>query len=137
MSPITLAYVGDAIFTLYVRTRLVESYDYKTDRLGKMCSFYVCAATQSKIFEEALDFLDEEEREIGRRCRNTHTPAKAKNASMSDYKRATALEGILGYLYLSGRYDRLKELSELFFLKADEAKENSETVTGGEDVQGR
>lgn len=81
-----------------------------------------------------MGLLTEEEADIARRCRNTHTPAKAKNASMSDYKRATALEGVLGYLYLSGNEDRLKELSELFFHTATNIGNEEKNHTGGENV---
>lgn len=127
LSPVTLAYVGDAVFTLYVRTRLVETFDFKTGRLGKICSGFVCAATQSKVLEKTAPFLSDDEADIARRCRNAHTPSKAKNASMSDYKRATALEGIIGYLYLSGQNERLETLLKLFF---DAAKEFCEPKEG-------
>ncbi len=115
LSPVTLAYIGDAVFTLYVRARLAEEYDFKTDRLGKLCSSYVCASMQSAVLGMCGEELTQEEQDIARRCRNTHTPAKAKNASMSDYKRATALEGVIGYLYLKQERTRLEELLKLFY----------------------
>lgn len=130
LSPITLAYVGDAVFTLYVRTRLTEKYDYKTDRLGKLCSAYVCASTQSKILEAACNDLTDAEADIIRRCRNAHTPAKAKNATLGDYKRATSLEGVLGYLYLTEQNDRLKELLSLFFDLATEINGLNDPLKG-------
>lgn len=115
LSPITYAYIGDAVFTLYVRARLAQKYDFKTDRLGKLCSGIVRASMQSEILLKCGEMLTEQERDIARRCRNTHTPSHAKNSSMSDYKRATALEGVLGYLYLSGQSERLEELESVFY----------------------
>lgn len=120
LAPVTLAYVGDAVFTLFVRAALAERYDCKTGRLGGMCSKIVCASTQSALLEAIMPDLTESEADVARRCRNTHTPSKAKNASMGDYKRATALEGVIGYLYLNGQHDRLDKILNMCLSASDE-----------------
>lgn len=110
MNSVTLAYVGDAVFSLYVRTRVVESADYKSGELNSRVNACVKAVAQSVMLERILPELTDEEKEVVRRGRNAHTPAKAKNAGLMDYKRATALEALFGWLYLKGDTGRLEQL---------------------------
>ena len=100
LNPLVLAFLGDAEFTLFVRKRLVGAHDLKSGGLHRLTSKYVSAKAQAKIYDEILDFLTDEEKEIARRSRNSHNISKAKNAGLADYKRATALEGVIGYLSL-------------------------------------
>ena len=110
LNSLTLAFLGDAVFTLFVREKLVTEHDCKSGRLHKMASDYVCAASQARMLEGITPVLTEEEKEGARRCRNCHNPSHAKNAALSDYKKATALEGVLGFLRLTGQNERLNEL---------------------------
>ncbi len=104
----TLAFVGDAVFTLFIREKLAQK-NLKPAQLTKIAGRAVSAVTQSDILEQIKDSLSEKEADIVRRCRNTHTNNKAKNASVSQYRRATGLEGLIGYLYLN-KDPRLAEI---------------------------
>ncbi len=101
LNPITLAFLGDAEYTLFVRKRLVTTSDLKSGRLHERTSKYVCASSQARCYDGLRDFLTEKESEIGRRCRNAHSATKAKNATLADYKKATAFEGVIGFLSLT------------------------------------
>lgn len=113
MSPVTLAYIGDAVFSLHVRTRVVECAEYKPAELSRRVNSCVSAVAQSAMLERVQDLLTEEEKEIVRRGRNCHTPYKAKNASLADYKKATALEALVGWLYLKQEHGRLDEIEDI------------------------
>lgn len=106
----TLAYVGDAVFTLYVRARLGADPHLPNRALINGSAKMVSAVVQSKIFERISDLLDEEELSLAQRCYNAHTNNKAKNATAEQYRKATALEGLLGALYLSDEKTRLGTL---------------------------
>lgn len=110
MSGVALAYVGDAVFSLYVRTKMASEHDYKSGELTRICNRLVCARAQGEMFQFLFPLLDDQEAAVAKRCRNAHVPSKAKNVTMSDYKRATGLEGLLGYLYLEGKHERLSEI---------------------------
>ncbi len=112
INPITLAFVGDAEFSLYVRRTLTVGHDYKAAELTRRANRAVSAVAQSKMFEANEKTLTERETEIARRARDAHTPSHAKNAALSEYKRATALEAVFGYLSLLGDRDRLDGLME-------------------------
>ena len=113
LNSVTLAYVGDAVFSLYVRTAAVEKAELRAADLNRVVNGCVKASAQSAMLEKITPFLTEREQDVVRRGRNCHTPAKAKNARLMDYKRATALEALLGWLYLSGQTARLEELEAL------------------------
>lgn len=115
VSPISLAFVGDAVFSLYVRERLTLAHDFRSGELSKLSSMYVNAAAQSKMLLHIMPMLSDEEAAVAKRARNAHTGSKAKNAGIGDYHRATGLEGLFGWLYLSGQTDRLEELQEICF----------------------
>ena len=110
ISALSLAFLGDAVFTLYIRDYLVNNNDGKSGLLHLEASKFVCAKAQAKMFESISSELTEEESDIAKRCRNAHNTSKAKNAGLSDYKRATALEGLFGYLKLVGEEERLNYL---------------------------
>ncbi len=110
ISPVTLAFVGDAVYSLYVRQRLVLTTDYGTGELQKLSSSKVSAHGQSGLLEKLLPLLTEEETDIYKRGRNAKKPTKSKNASVVEYNRSTGLEAVLGFLYLTGRYSRITQL---------------------------
>lgn len=106
-SPLTFAYVGDAVYDLIIRTVVVERANRSASALHKKTSSIVKARTQSDMIEAVMPHLTEEEREIYKRGRNAKPHTMAKNASVSDYRRATGFEALIGYLYLTGSFDRI------------------------------
>lgn len=110
LSPLQLAYVGDAVYEVFVRTQLIENKKCKVNQLHRLATKYVKAEAQSEIIHRIEDLLTEEEKTIVRRGRNAKSNSVPKNAKLSDYKNATALECLVGFLYLEKRDDRLKEL---------------------------
>ena len=112
LSPITLAFVGDAVYSLYVREKLVLSTDFGTGELQKLTSSTVSAHGQSELLEKIQPLFTEEESEIFKRGRNAKKSTRSKNASVFEYNRSTGFEAVLGYLYLTGRYERIEELLE-------------------------
>ncbi|MCM1047086.1 MAG: ribonuclease III [Clostridiales bacterium] len=116
-SPLALAYIGDAIYDLVIRTVVVERANRPVRNLHKTTIQYVNAATQAKMIEALEDELSEEETAVYHRGRNAKPHTTAKNASIRDYRMATGLEALFGYLYLHGETDRLLELVRLAFEK--------------------
>ena len=115
-SPLTLAYIGDAAYELVVRTFLVDQGNSRPDKLHRKASSMVKAAAQAAMAEVLKDSLTEEELSVYRRGRNAKSPTMAKNASMSDYRKATGFEALMGYLYLKGEQKRLIDLVYAGFL---------------------
>lgn len=113
LSPLTLAFVGDAVFDLFVRERLVCLANRPVNRLHSLAVSLVKASSQARAAKRLSEKLSEKELSVLKRGRNAHTNHKAKNASESDYHYATGLEALFGFLYLSGESDRLRELFEL------------------------
>lgn len=112
ISPVTLAFVGDAVYTLRVREKLVRSADFKTGELNKLSSAKVSARGQSALLPRLEGMFTEEEADIFRRGRNAKKGTRSKNASVGEYNRSTGFEAVLGYLYLTGRHARIDELLE-------------------------
>jgi len=110
LSPLNLAFVGDAVFSLLVRTRLVGACNQPAYAHNKAASTYVCAVAQSKNYYTLLPYLSDKELAIIKRGRNANPSQKAKNASFAEYRNATGLEALFGYLYLSGENCRMMEL---------------------------
>lgn len=110
MSPLVWAYVGDAVYELYIRTYLVSTTKLNPHKLHIESIKYVKAAAQAKILEELMPDLSEEEQNIVRRARNTQNHHLPKNANVADYMYSTAFEGLIGYLYLTDQKKRLKEI---------------------------
>mgnify|MGYP002710418774 FL=1 len=109
-SPLTLAYIGDGIYDLVIRSIVVGHGNTKASQLHQHTSHLVKAHTQSEMMEYLLPILTEEEEDYYRRGRNAKSPTMAKNATMGDYRRATGFEALMGYLYLTDRFQRLMEL---------------------------
>lgn len=120
LSPLTLAFVGDTVFDLFVRERLVCQANRPVKKLHNLASNVVNAASQAKIAAFLQDDLTETEKAIFKRGRNAHTNHKAKNMSESDYHAATGLEALFGYLYLCGELQRLRELFDLICERAED-----------------
>lgn len=112
-SPLTLAFVGDGVFDLIIRTVVVERRNMAPDKLHKQKSRLVQAETQAKMAAALQDVLTEEEAAVYRRGRNAKSVSTAKNASVNDYRKATGLEALYGYLYLDGKTDRIVELVQI------------------------
>lgn len=109
-SPLTLAYIGDGIYDLVIRSIIVGKGNTRASQLHQHTSHLVKAHSQSAMMEYILPVLDEEEESVYRRGRNAKSPTMAKNATMSDYRRATGFEALMGYLYLSDRFERMLDL---------------------------
>lgn len=109
-SPLTLAYIGDGIFDLVIRTIVVNRGNCSAKNLHIKTSKIVKAEAQSAMIEKLKPLLTEEELSVYKRGRNAYSPTRAKNASMSDYRRATGFEALMGYLYLSDSYERMIDL---------------------------
>lgn len=109
-SPLTLAYIGDGVYELIVRTILVKKGNCPVNRLHKKASSLVKASAQSAIIEKIEEELTQEEHDIYRRGRNAHSPTMAKHATMADYRRATGFEALMGYLYLKQDFERMLTL---------------------------
>lgn len=112
MNALSLAFVGDAVHTLYVREKLVLASDKKIDELHRLCSEKVKASTQAKLADALFGGMTEAEQSVYLRGRNSSTHHKAKNQSGSDYRKATGFEAVLGYLYLTGQQERLIQILE-------------------------
>ena len=112
LNALTLAYVGDAVHSLYVRNSLVMMGDKKIDELHKLASSVVKAEMQAKLAEKLFDSMTEAEQSVYLRGRNSSPHHKAKNQTAADYRKATGFEAVLGYLYLTGQYSRLQQILE-------------------------
>jgi ribonuclease-3 family protein len=112
-SPLALAYIGDGIFDLVIRTVIVGKGNTKASQLHYQTSHIVKAQSQAMMIEALEGDLTEEEADVYRRGRNAKSPTMAKNATMSDYRKATGFEALMGYLYLTDRFERVVELTKL------------------------
>ena len=118
-SPLALAYIGDGIFDLVIRTVIVGKGNTKASQLHYQTSHIVKAQSQALMIEALEGDLTEEEADVYRRGRNAKSPTMAKNATMSDYRKATGFEALMGYLYLTDRFERVVELTKLGLERAN------------------
>ncbi len=112
-SPLVLAYIGDAVYELIIRSILVSGGNRPVNKLNKDATSLVKAGAQAQIIKLISDELSEEEYTVFKRGRNSSPHTMAKNASMTDYKYATGFEALIGFLYLDNRCDRALELVKL------------------------
>lgn len=110
LSPLTWAYVGDCVYELYIRSKLVNTTNLKPHKLHIETIKYVKAKSQAEFLDKIQDNLSDEEKEIVRRGRNAENHHLPKNSNVQEYMRATAFEALIGYLYLTKKFDRLKEI---------------------------
>lgn len=127
-SPLVLAYIGDGIYDLIIRSMLVGKGNAHVNDLHRRASHLVKAHTQSEIIKVLIPNLTEEELSIYKRGRNAKSPTMAKNATMSDYRRATGFEALIGFLYLENRMERMMEL----ILKGLDKNKMEYTINGWE-----
>ena len=125
LNPRVLAYLGDTLYDLYVRTRLVQTTHAQAGRLHKQAIHYVCAAGQARALQALVDMLTEKEASVMRRGRNAKSPTMPKHASIADYRHATAFEALLGYLYLAGEIQRAEALMKKAFEYTDKEEPNA------------
>lgn len=112
-SPLTLAYIGDGVYDLIIRTILVSQGNCQTQKLHRKVSSFVKAERQSMMISLIEELLTEEEYAVYKRGRNAKSYTMAKNATMADYRRATGFEALMGYLYLTDQHDRMVELIKI------------------------
>lgn len=109
-APLTLAYIGDSVHTLFVRERVIGQSDKKVHELHILTSRYVKASAQAKAIHILLPELNEEEEAIYKRGRNAKSATVPKNAIVSDYRAATGFEVLIGALYIDKKKERLNEI---------------------------
>ncbi len=109
-SPLTLAYIGDAVYEMIIRSYIVMRGNEPVNKLNRETDSLVKARTQAELIKAVEDILTEEELAVYKRGRNAKSYTMAKNATMADYRKATGCEALMGYLYLDGQYDRMTEL---------------------------
>lgn len=112
MSPLVWAYIGDAVYELYVRNYLVSTTKLNPHKLHIESIKHVKAAAQAKKLEELMPILTAEEQDIARRGRNVQNHHLPKNANVAEYMHSTAFEALIGYLYLTNQNERLQEILE-------------------------
>ena len=110
LSPLTWAYVGDCVYDLYIRTNLINTTNLKPHKLHIETIKYVKAKSQAEFLQKIYDELTDEEKDIVRRGRNAESHHLPKNANVQEYMYATAFEALIGYLYLTKKFGRLKEI---------------------------
>lgn len=107
---LSLAYLGDSVFTLMVRRYLIKTFNVKPNGLNKKANAVVCARTQAEIMKVLKTQLSEDEIDIVMRARNSHTNNKAKNSTQEEYNLATQFEALVGYWYLNNQQNKLDEM---------------------------
>lgn len=110
LSPLVYAYVGDALYEIYIRQYIVSKYKVKVNNMHKNSTKFVKASAQAEIVHALTEFFTEDEWKIIKKGRNHKTSTVAKNASITDYRYATGYECLLGYLFLTKQHDRVEEI---------------------------
>ncbi len=113
MSPLALAFVGDAVYELHIRDYILSKGNLTAGKLHKMAIKYVCAQGQAYAASMLKDVFTDEEAYIFKRGRNAWSPTVPKNCTVMDYRQASALEALIGYLHLSGEHTRVNDLINL------------------------
>jgi len=128
LSPLVLAWIGDSVFDLFIRCRLVMKKSGSAHKLHVKAISYVSAEAQSRIVNTLYERFNDEEKAIFKRGRNSKSATIPKHAGVLDYKRATAFEAVLGYLHLCGKKERLNELLSIAadIIEQGDVKENNE-----------
>lgn len=111
--PLTLAYIGDTLYDLFVRTQLAAARDLTARDMHRRAAKFVCAAAQAAALTRMMPQLTPTEQDVFRRGRNAHMGTVPKHAAIGDYRQATGLEALLGWLYLSGQDERLVHLMQI------------------------
>ena len=109
-APVTLAYIGDAVYDTMVREHLIHEKSLPSHILSRRAKRFVSAAAQSAIYDAMADELTEDEADVFRRGRNAKPATVPKNTEVIVYKKATGFEAVFGYLYITGKHERIREL---------------------------
>lgn len=125
LSPLKLAYLGDAVYEVYIRSYVVNKIKTNVNSMNRMATRYVKAEAQAKAARSLKEFVTESEWRILKRGRNQKSATVSKNASIGDYRYATGFEALIGYLYLKGKDDRIREIIK-YSLDIIEGKVNNE-----------
>ena len=115
MNALSLAYIGDAVYSLRVREKILKDFNGNLNFLNKLCNKIVCAKNQAKIFELMKDNLTDIEQDIARRARNAHYNNIAKHSTLEEYSKATMIEAVVGFLYLTENNNRLNYIFDIIF----------------------
>ncbi len=107
LGSITLAFVGDAVYSLFVRVKNSVGSTLKSGELNERTSKKVCAVAQAEFIDKLLPHLSEEEADVYRRARNAKKPSKSKHSTVAQYNKSTGFEAVIGFLYLTGNDERL------------------------------
>ncbi len=110
LNPVVLAFVGDAVYSLFVREKLCLSTDYKTGELQRLTSQSVSAHGQNELLDKIRPHFTVEEEEIFLRGRNAKKGTRSKSATVAEYNRSTGFEAVLGFLYITGQRERIDAL---------------------------
>lgn len=121
--PVTLAFVGDAVYSLYVREKLVKAGEDKPGVYQKAASAAVSARGQNELLKKIEPLFTEEEAKIFRRARNSRKNSKAKNATAAEYNRSTGFEAVVGYLYLTENFPRIEEILSFADISPEKTRE--------------
>lgn len=133
MNPLIWAYIGDSIYEVYIKKSFIEETEYKPHKLHILTSNRVNAKSQAKTLDSIEVYLTDEEKDIVRRGRNAKNYHLPKNTTIEEYAKSTAFEGLIGYLYLTKEFDRLKELFNL--IEAVKNKEKIEKIEKTEEIE--
>lgn len=120
-SSLQLAYIGDAVYELYIRTMISKDKNIPVNKLHREATTYVKAKAQSDIIRKIEPYLTEEEFSVYKRGRNAKANTAAKNADIVDYRHATGFEALIGYIYLKKNFERLDEILKLSFRMHNES----------------
>ncbi len=112
-SPLVLAYIGDAVYELMIRAKIVNDGNMQVNKLHKKSAGLVKAETQANLIKALTSYLNEEELTVYKRGRNAKSATVAKHATVADYRMATGFEALIGWLFLSEQFERLTELTAL------------------------
>lgn len=123
-SPLVLAYMGDCVYEIFIRTKIVNAGNMQVNKMHKQSASLVKASAQTQMMHLIMEELTDEEMRIFKRGRNAQSKTMAKNATMSDYRTATGFESLIGYLYLDGQEKRLVDLISLGLEKMGVLKRN-------------
>lgn len=135
MPSTSLAFVGDAFFTLYARMKVLNVRS-KSGKLHSKATELVNAHSQGEFLSKLTEHITEREQNIVQRARNTWTASKSKNACLADYKKSTAFEALLGYLFLTKQFDRMQKMMRIIFDDSNtEQLSESKKLTKSEDLQ--
>ena len=125
-SPLTLAYIGDCIYDLVIKSLVINEGNKQVNKLHQETSKLVQASAQSLMMRTMQEHLTEEEHAVYKRGRNAKSVSPAKNQSITDYRRATGCEALLGYLYLKKDYKRLLDLVKIGLDSLDNSKSDAQ-----------